>query len=70
MGRALSKVTISHELDSWSDAELDLISAKAVAGMLETALHKDGNKADAEVAFAIYNLIESAFACLEAGRIR
>ena len=66
MGRAM----IKFELDSWSDAELNLISAKAVAGMLETALYKDGNKADAEVAFAVYNLIEAAFASLEAGRIR
>ena len=61
---------ISHELDSWSDAELRLISARACAAALETILIADGNKADAELAFAIYNLIESAFADLDGGRIR
>ena len=61
---------IKFELDSWSDAEMDLISAKAVAGALETQLYAAENKSDAELAYAIYRLIEHAIASLEAGMIR
>ncbi len=61
---------VKFDLDAWSDAELDLISAQAVAGQLETILTLDGNKADAEVAFAVYRLIESALSSLECGRHR
>ncbi len=58
------------DLDSWSDAELDLISAKAAAGALETQLFHDGNKADAELAFAVYRLIENALVHLDSGMHR
>ena len=45
---------VKFDLDAWSDAELDLISAKAVIGQLEVNLFHDGSKSDAEIA-AIYN---------------
>ena len=61
---------VKFELDAWSDAELDLISARAVAGMLSERLFADGNKADEEVALAITRLIENALTILESGRIR
>ena len=61
---------VKFELDAWSDAELDLISARAVAGMLSERLFADGNKADEEVALAITILIEHALTILESGRIR
>ena len=64
----MSKVKI--ELDSWSSAELDLVGAKAIAGLLSERLYADGNKADEEVAFTISRLIESALMHVESGRVR
>ena len=64
----MSKVKI--ELESWSDAELDLIGAAAVAGMLSTSLFNDGQKADSEVAYSVCRAIESALNHIECGRIR
>ena len=64
----MKKVKI--ELDAWSDAELDLIGAKAIAGQLSEILFSEGNKAGEEVALTVARLIESALTNIESGRVR
>ena len=61
---------VKFELDAWSEAELDIISDKAVAGNLCESLFQGGNKADSEVAYAIVRLLDSALASMESGRVR
>ena len=59
------------ELDAWSDAEIDLISAKAIAEMLSENLFNDGHHArESEVAYSIIRLIESALEKIESGTKR
>ena len=55
-------------LEEWSEAEMDLMSAKEVASMLSTALHRDGHKHYSDVAFAIERSIESALVWIEGGK--
>ena len=49
------------DLHNWSEAELDLISAKAIVSMLSESLFEAGYlKEESEVAYAVARLIESA----------
>ena len=57
------------ELDSWSEAEIDLILAKEVAGMLSEALYNEGLKHHSDVAYAVARNIDNALAWVEGGRI-
>ena len=61
---------ITFDLQHWSDAELDWISAKAVAATLCSTLFDDGNKADSDTAYAIVRLCESAEAWMDSGCYR
>ena len=58
------------ELDNWSEAEIDLISAKEVASMLCDNLHHDGHKHESDVAYSVQRLIESALCWIECGMVR
>jgi len=65
----MSRVKI--KLDDWSDAELDLISAKSIASVLSEALFSEGyHREESEVAYAIHRLIESALEKIENGTKR
>jgi len=56
------------DLDNWSDAELDFISAKAVLSVLGEVMHADGSDSDhKDTVFAAYRLIESGLSCVECG---
>ena len=64
----MSRVKI--KLAAWSEAELDLISAKSIAGMLTENLFAEENKPASEVAWSIERLIESALEKIENGTKR
>lgn len=59
------------KLSAWSEAETDLILAKAIAEMLSENLFNEGHLArESEVAYCIIKLIESALEKIEAGATR
>ena len=60
--------TIKIELDSWNEAEIDLESAREIAGMLSHELYLENHKQYSSVAYAIERLIESAQTWIESGR--
>ena len=64
----MAKIKI--DLQAWSEAESDIISAKEIAAMLSHTLYTDGHKHEADVAYAIVRSIESALAWIEGGRYR
>ena len=64
----MSKLKV--DLDSWSEAETDLNSAKEVIGMLSHQLFLEGNKQSSDVAYAAERLIESALSWIDSGRYR
>jgi len=58
------------DLHNWSEAELDLISAKAIVSMLSESLFEAGYlKEESEVAYAVARLIESALGWIADGSI-
>ena len=58
------------ELENWSEAETDLITAKAIVSMLSQTLFVDGHKHESEVAYAVERSIDSALNWIESGMIR
>ena len=60
---------VKFELEAWSDAELAIIAAKAVAGSLSTNLFSDREIADSETCHAIILLLEDALRSMESGRV-
>ena len=65
----LDYAKVKFELAAWSDAELAIIGAKAVAGTLSTTLHSDGEIADSETCYAVVLLLEDALRSMESGRV-
>ena len=65
----LNYAKVKFELNAWSDAELAIMSANAVAGCLSQNLYHDGNKADSETCHAIILLLEDALRSMESGRV-
>jgi len=55
---------------AWSDAELDIIAIRAIAGLLSHELHQEGHKQYSDVAYAIERLAESSLSSVESGMIR
>ena len=62
----MSKIRI--KLDAWSEAELDLIEAREIVGMLSSSLFNEGLKHESDVAFAVERRITSALKHIESGR--
>ena len=59
------------KLEAWSDAETDLISAKAIAEMLSENLFNEGyHSNESTVAYSVVRLIESALEKIESGTKR
>ena len=59
------------DLNNWSEAEMDLTAAKAIASQLSEALFHEGHlQQESDVAYTIVRLIESALGWIADGSLK
>ena len=57
------------DLDNWSEAEMDFISARAVLSVLNEAMFADGaDKVYQDAVWAAYRLIDSGLSWVDSGK--